>query len=337
VIFEVGRTGVITPVAIFDPVEIDGVVIQKATVFNMKEVREKGLKKGCEIIVYRANDVIPAVKEAVSGTGNGEINPPTHCPSCKSELIAAGDLIYCTNEECSAKAINRLIHFVSRNAMNIEGLSDKTIEQLIEHKFVTQPTDFYRLTKNQLLQLEGFSSKKSDNLLAAIEASKTPTLEAFLFSLGIRHAGAGTAERLVRRFGTLSAIASASYEDFVAVDDIGEVVATSLVNYFTDSNTKQMLSQFEKLGVKPLEPTPVNTENTPQGFTGLTFVITGTLSKPRKHFEDLIKNNGGAVSGSVSKKTSYLVVGEDAGSKLTKAQSLGVTVLNEEQFAEMVK
>jgi DNA ligase (NAD+) len=336
VVFQVGSSGVITPVAVFDTVEIDGVNIDHATLYNMGIIREKGLKQGCEVIVYRANDVIPNVKEAVAGTGEGEIKPPTSCPSCNGSITLKGDLMYCTNESCPARHESRFNYFVSRDAMNIEGLSEKTIRQLLERGLLKDFSDFYRLTKEDLLTLDGFSDRKATKLLQAVQASKTPTLEAFLFSLRMRHSGQGTAERLVKRFGTLSAIASASYEDFLAIDDIGEVVANSLFTYFSNPATKKLLADLEQLGVKPMEPTPVVKSETAQGFDGLTFVITGTLSKPRREIEDFIKGNGGNVSGSVSKKTSYLVCGEDAGSKLTKAQSLGVKVLNEAELEQMV-
>jgi DNA ligase (NAD+) len=331
---EVGRTGKITPLGYLEPVEIGGVTVTKATLNNYDDIRRKGLKLGAKVFIRRSNDVIPEIMGIVPGETGEEITPPTHCPECNSKLVQDGVHLYCKNHDgCPAQAIGKFIHFASREAMNIDTFSDKTAEQLFDAGLIRNSfVDLYTLDRNELLKLERFGERKADRLLAAIEESKTRPLEAFIFALGMRHSGKGTAERLLRYYNSIDEIANASVEDLMKIEDIGLSVAQSIYDYFHTEHNVQMIEGLKALGLTLVHEAPAVTGNQ---LAGNSFVLTGKVSRPRKEIENIIKENGGKVSSSISKNTNYLVAGEAAGSKLAKAQSLGVTVITEMQLYEM--
>lgn len=327
---ETGRTGKITPVAEFEPIEFDGVTVTRATLNNFDDIKRKGVKLDATIIVRRSNDVIPEVMGIVEGTGNGEIPLPTHCPSCDSPLEKDGVHLFCRNHtDCPAQSIGRFTHFASRDAMNIDTCSEKTVEQLYEAGLIKTFPDLYKLQAEDLVGLERFGKRKAEKLIDAIHASKTRPLSAVLYALGIRQVGLGTVERLLNRFASLDELIHASLDSLTSVDDVGDIVAKSIYDYFREPKHVALLEELASLGFTLHHELKEKTSNR---LEGKTFVITGTLSRPRKEIEGYIKENGGKTSGSVSKKTDYLVAGADAGSKLAKAESLSVAVVSEEEL-----
>ncbi|MGM2632373.1 NAD-dependent DNA ligase LigA [Bacillus cereus group sp. Bce040] len=335
VTWEVGRTGKLTPLAHLEPVDIGGTTVTKATLNNYDDILRKGVKVGAEVFVRRSNDVIPEIMGIVEGSEGTEIVPPTHCPECETVLIQDGAHLRCMNiDSCAAQSVGKFTHFASREAMNIDSFSEKTAEQLFEAGLIRNSfVDLYRLDRNELLKLDRFGERKADRLLAAIEESKSRTLEAFIYALGMRHSGKGTAERLLRYYNNIDDIANASVEDLMRIEDIGSSVAQSIYDYFRNERNLQMIEELKALGLTLTHVAAVSSGNQ---LEGNTFVITGKVSRPRKEIEAFIKEHGGKASGSISKNTNYLVAGEAAGSKLAKAQSLGVTVITEEQLYEMV-
>ncbi len=335
VTWEVGRTGKLTPLAHLEPVDIGGTTVTKATLNNYDDILRKGVKVGAEVFVRRSNDVIPEIMGIVEGSEGTEIVPPTHCPECETVLIQDGAHLRCMNiDSCAAQSVGKFTHFASREAMNIDSFSEKTAEQLFEAGLIRNSfVDLYRLDRNELLKLDRFGERKADRLLAAIEESKSRTLEAFIYALGMRHSGKGTAERLLRYYNNIDDIANASVEDLMRIEDIGSSVAQSIYDYFHNERNLQMIEELKALGLTLTHVAAVSSGNQ---LEGNTFVITGKVSRPRKEIEAFIKEHGGKASGSISKNTNYLVAGEAAGSKLAKAQSLGVTVITEEQLYEMV-
>jgi DNA ligase (NAD+) len=329
---QVGRTGKISPLGHIEPVDIGGVTVTKATLNNYDDIKRKGLKLGARVFIRRSNDVIPEIMGIVPGETGEEILPPTECPECGSRLVNDGVHLYCKNHEfCPAQQIGKIIHFGSREAMNIDTFSEKTAEQLWDANLLRTVVDLYKLKKEDLVDLERFGERKAEKLLAAIEESKKRPLEAFLYGLGIRHAGKGTVERMLRYYTTLDEIMNLSIEQLCEIEDVGDVVAESIYYYFREPKTVQMINELKSLGV---EMKGTEKQVSSDKFEGKTFVITGSMpsGKSRKDIENYIKENGGKTSGSVSKKTSYVVAGDDAGSKLEKAESLGVTVLSEEEL-----
>ncbi|MFQ3670293.1 MAG: NAD-dependent DNA ligase LigA [Verrucomicrobiia bacterium] len=334
VTFQVGRTGVITPVAELEPVLLSGTTVARATLHNFEEIQRKGLHLGDWVTVEKAGEIIPAVV-GVDATrrepGAIPIQPPERCPVCSEGAPVAweGAFLRCLHTQCPAQLKRRILHFASRGAMDIDGLGEAMVDQLVNAGLVTRLDDLYRLHRDHLLQLERTGNKSADNLLAAIERSKHRPLWRFLFGLGIPHVGASAARALEQAFGTLDHVAGADLEAFKKVPDVGEVVGASLVDFFSDSQTQLLLQNLKELGVSPTpgQVTPAGT-----AFAGLKFVITGTLSKPRETFAERIRALGGEVVSSVSKKTNYLLAGDHAGSKLDKAQALGVKVLSETDF-----
>jgi DNA ligase (NAD+) len=329
---QVGRTGKISPLGHIEPVDIGGVTVTKATLNNYDDIKRKGLKLGARVFIRRSNDVIPEIMGIVPGETGEEILPPTECPECGSRLVNDGVHLYCKNHEfCPAQQIGKIIHFGSREAMNIDTFSEKTAEQLWDANLLRTVVDLYKLKKEDLVDLERFGERKAEKLLAAIEESKKRPLEAFLYGLGIRHAGKGTVERMLRYHTTLEEIMNLSIEQLCEIEDVGDVVAESIYYYFREPKTVQMINELKSLGV---EMKGTEKQVSSDKFEGKTFVITGSMpsGKSRKDIENYIKENGGKTSGSVSKKTSYVVAGDDAGSKLEKAESLGVTVLSEEEL-----
>ncbi|MBN6889976.1 DNA ligase (NAD+) [Cytobacillus horneckiae] len=338
----VGRTGVVTPTALLEPVKVAGSTVQRASLHNEDLIREKDIKIGDYVVIKKAGDIIPEVVNVLLERRTGdevEFNMPTHCPECESELVRLEEevALRCINPKCPAQIREGLIHFVSRNAMNIDGLGEKVISQLFSEKLIEDVADLYKLTYEQLIQLERMGEKSVNNLLSAIEASKQNSLERLLFGLGIRHVGAKAAKTLAQTFENMEALQNATLEDLIAINEIGEKMADSVVTYFDQEEADELIAELKEYGVN-LEykgPKPVIAEESDSVFAGKTVVLTGKLEKlSRNEAKEKIEALGGKVSGSVSKKTDYVIAGEDAGSKLTKAGELGVTVWDEEKLIE---
>ena len=331
---QVGRTGAITPVARLAPVSVGGVTVTNATLHNEDEVRRKDIRVGDTVIVRRAGDVIPEVVANVPERRPADAQEflmPAHCPVCGSPIVRLEEeaIARCSGGwiKCAAQRKGGLLHFVSRRAMDIEGLGEQLVEQLVDRHVITTPADFYKLGLTALSELERMAQKSAQNVLDALEKSKSTTLARFIYALGIRHVGESTAKELARHFGSLDALLEASEEQILAVNDIGPVVAHSLLGFLGDPLNRELIAQLRAAGLHWQESEP---GHKPQAFAGKTFVLTGTLPKlKREEATEMIEAAGGKVAGSVSKKTSYVVAGEDAGSKLVKAQELGITILDE--------
>ena len=332
VTWELGRTGKLTPLAHLEPVDFYGVTVRKATLNNWGDIQRKRVAIGAPVWIRRSNDVIPEIMGRVGEPGEGEadIEKPTHCPACGSELVERGAHLFCMNRQsCKPQSVARISHFASRDAMDIEGFSEKTAIQLYDQMAVRDPADLYRLTMEDVLALDGFKQKKAANLMAALKKSKDCTLDAFLFAVGIPNVGRKTARDLANAFGTLDKVAAATQEELVALPDIGDIVAQSVVEFFSFEENRQMIQRLLDAGVNPQEAAG-KTEGV---FTGMSIVVTGTLpTLSRKDAEELIRQNGGTAATSVSKKTAFVVAGEAAGSKLTKAQSLDIEVIDEDEL-----
>ena len=336
VVWQVGRTGRVTPIAVLQPVELAGATVSRATLNNVDDIRRKNLFKNATVFVRRSNEVIPEVMGLAQKHNNSsKIIPPSLCPVCSSALIQKGPLLFCPNHfGCSAQVVDRLTNFASRNAMNIEGLSDKTIQAFYDKLGVRELGDLYKLTKPQLLSLDKFKDKKADNILSSLEKSKNVDLAKFVFSLGIEEVGQKTAKDLAKHFKTLQNLQKANEEELLQVDDIGPVIAKNIFLFFEDKNNLKEIADLLAQGVLVQEQ---KNQTASQIFAGKTFVLTGALSKPRKEVEALIESHGGKCSSSVSKKTDYVLAGEEAGSKLDKAKELGVKVLDEQEFLKMLQ
>ena len=333
---QVGRTGAVTPTAEFDPIELAGTTVSRATLHNQDFITQLGVNIGDTIVVRKAGDIIP---EVIGVRNHPKDKPayvmPTHCPSCGTLLVRDPEVaaIRCPNISCPAQILRSLIHFCSRSAMDIEGLGEAACELLLQQGLAKTPADLYRLTKDDLMRLEGFQTKKAENILAALEKSKQNELGALLFGLGIRNIGEKAAKLLAARFGTLQAVEKATREELLSIDGFGEIMAESVLQYFADENNRKLCDDLLSLGLRPWVPRQASA-----ALAGMTFVVTGTLpGYSRDEIENLIEKNGGKAAGSVSKKTSYVVAGEAAGSKLAKAQSLGVPVLTEQQLLELIE
>lgn len=337
----VGRTGQVTPNAILEPVILQGSKIRKATLHNEDYIKEKDIRIRDTVAIIKAGDVIPRVEKVIKErrTGNEEefIMPDT-CPICNSKLIKKEAAYYCVNDECEKKQIEKLIHYVSRDALNIEGLGDAIIEDFYNLKYITNITDIYKLKKyrDELMELEGYGKKSIDKLLDNIELSKKASLEKFLFALGIRYVGQKTAKILAENYKNIDNIINTDYDSLYSIKDIGEVIAKSVYDYFKNDNN---LKQIEKLKEYNVNMNYIDTkEESNSNFLDKTFVLTGSLEKlTRKEATSMIENVGGKVTGSVSKNTSIVVVGKDPGSKYEKAIELGITIWNEEEFINNLK
>ncbi|RJG24757.1 NAD-dependent DNA ligase LigA [Paenibacillus thiaminolyticus] len=333
--WEVGRTGKITPVARVEPVELAGVTVQNCTLNNVGDIERKNLKYalGSRVFIRRSNDVIPEILGKVTEEQDGEeIVYPTHCPSCGSELEMRGAHLFCNNKlNCRPQIVGRIVHFASRDAMDIETFSIMTAEQIYNELDVHDPSDLYTLTFDQLVGLNRFGEKKANNLLQAIEASKTRDLSAFLFALGIPNTGKTTTRALAEHFGTLEGVMNATQEELISVPDVGDIVADSIVSFFEDEVNKTSVKRLLEFGVRPQpieKPRPVSTDSF---FYGKTVVLTGTLHlMTREEATAKLEVCGAKVTGSVSKKTDLVVAGEKAGSKLAKAEQLGIPVITDE-------
>ena len=336
VTWELGRTGKLTPVAHLTPVDIGGVTVQNATLNNYDDILRKKVAVGCEVWIRRSNDVIPEIMGRVGELGPDErpIEPPTVCPACGETLERRGAHLFCMNRKtCKPQAVARLSHFASRNAMDIDTFSDKTAELLYDRLGLRDCADLYSLTANDLLVLDGFKQKRAENLIAAIEKSRHCALDAFLFALGIPNVGRKTAKDLADRFRSLDALKAASQEELTAIPDVGEIVAASITEYFSFPENNQMIQRLLDAGVSPVYESTVQSH----ALDGMTIVVTGTLpTLSRDEAEALIAAHGGKPSGSVSKKTAYVLAGEKAGSKLAKAETLGIPVIDEARFREMI-
>lgn len=340
IICQVGRTGAITPMAILEPVKVAGSTISKTTLHNEDFIKEKDLKIGDRVIIQKAGDVIPEVVEAVKSKRTGkekEFIMPKVCPVCGAPTIREdGEAVTrCTGIECSAKALRNIVHFASKEGMEIDGLGYSIIEQLLDKKLINNIADIYSLKLEDVASLKKNGKKFAQNLIDAIEKSKSNDLFKLITGLGIRHIGAKSAKNLARKFRTMNNLMNASIEELSVQNDVGEITAKSIYEFFREEQSIDLINKLKLAGVN-MES--LEEENTDNRFEGKTFVLTGALSKySRDEASDIIEKLGGKTSGSVSKKTSYVLAGEDAGSKLTKAQNLGVTVITEEEFEEMIK
>lgn len=336
---QVGRTGAITPVAHLQPVTVSGVRVSRASLHNWDEIARLDIRVGDHVIVERAGDVIPDVVKVLTEKRTGQerrIPLPTECPECHAAVQKKpGEVVpRCKNPRCPAQAIESLKHFVSRDAMDIESLGEKQLSQLLAAGKIKDPADLYRLDKNDLFAMERMGDTLADKLLRSIEASKKQPLSRLLNGLGIRHVGRNTAKLLAKRFASLDELAKCSLEQLLAIHEIGDKVAESIIDYFSNPEKKLMLEKLQNAGVKPLGEVVIEQDGP---LTGKTFVITGTLSKwSRKEAEELVEKAGGRAAGSVSKKTDYVLAGENAGSKLAKAEKLGVEIVDEATFAQLV-
>ena len=333
--WEVGRTGKLTPRASFDPVELAGATIRHATLNNFDDIQRKRVGIGSRVFIRRSNDVIPEILSAVEGdVPERQVEKPTVCPACGAHVEHRGVHLYCTNSlSCAPQIAGRLAHYASRDAMDIDTFSEKTAALFVEELKLKSIPDLYDLGPQDYMGLQGFGERRINNLMAAIERSKDCTLGAFIFAIGIPNVGAKTAKDLARRFGTIEALRSATVEQLAEVPDVGEIVARSIVEFFADPSIATQVDRLLAHGVKP-RPEEVQQDSP---ISGKTIVVTGTLEKlDRRQAEALIESLGGKAAGSVSKKTDYVLAGESAGSKLTKARELGVRVLNEQEFFELI-
>ena len=341
IVWRVGRTGVLTPTAVLTPVKLSGSVVSRATLHNEDFIREKGICIGDRVIINKAGEIIPEVLRVVESKRTGEETPvviPAECPECgwKVERQGSEAAIRCTNPHCPALGREGLIHFVSRDAMNIEGCGPSVINQLIDNELVRDAADLYSLQKEDLLKLERMGEKSADNLLKAIEASKENELDKLLFGLGIRHVGAKVARILAEEFGTVKKLLETEPEQLAAIRDIGDKIAESVVTWLSVPTNVDLLERLEKAGLKMEFAVRAKSESNP--FFGKTLVFTGTLpTLGRAEAQTMAQDVGAKVSGSVSKKTDFVVAGAEAGSKLEKAEKLGVTVIDEATFLQMIK
>ena len=334
--WNIGRSGRVAPVAILEPVELAGVTVKRATLNNMDDIIRKGVRIGADVFVRRSNDVIPEIMGVVKDTlkGSKEIKPPVLCPACGSHVILDGAHYFCENTlSCKPQMVKSIVHYASREAMNIAGFSEKTAEQLFEKLNIKSISDLYKLKKEDLLTLEKFGEKKAQNLLDAIENSKAPELHAFIYALGIPNVGVKTAKDLAKEFKSLDALKEANIDDLTKVSDIGDIVAKSIMEFFKEDKVLSIIKELLELGVKPhYEEAQIEESK----FSGKTVVVTGTLENySRTSIKETLELLGAKVSGSVSKKTDYVIAGAEAGSKLTKALDLGITVLSEEDFEKI--
>ncbi len=335
--WNVGRSGRVSPTAILEPVDLAGATVRRATLNNMEDIQRKNVRIGAEVFVRRSNDVIPEIMGVTEESlkDSIEITPPEHCPACGGHVYLEGAHYFCENTlSCKPQMVKTIVHYASRSAMNIEGFSEKTAEQLFEKLDIKSVSDLYRLKKEELLTLDKFGDKKADNLLKAVEKSKDCKLEAFIYALGIPNVGEKTASDLVKRFKTLEAIKKATFEELLEVQDIGDIVANSIVDFFKEERVISIIQELLDLGVKPHYQETAVVEN---AFQGKTVVVTGSLKNySRSGIKEKLEALGAKVAGSVSKKTNYVIVGEDAGSKYEKAKELNIPILSEEDFEKML-
>ncbi len=340
VIVQVGRTGVLTPVAVLRPVAVAGTTVSRATLHNFDEIKRLGIKVGDTVIIQKAGDIIPEVVKVIENLRTGQektINLPSKCPVCGAAVVKpAGEVnFYCSNKQCFAKQQEQLYHFVSKNAFDIAGLGPKIIDQLIEEGLIEDAADIFALTTGDLEPLDRFADKSASNLIRSINQAKKISLSRFIYALGIRHVGEQTALALAERFGSLNKIQSASQADLTNVNDIGMVVAKSIYEYFHQPKNLKLLTKLLASGIK-IEKNKITV--TGKKLAGKVFVLTGTLTNlTRDQAKEKIRQYGGRISSSVSKQTDYVVAGDEPGSKYTRAEKLGIKILSEQEFFDLVK
>ncbi len=336
IIIQVGRTGALTPIAVLEPVLVAGTTVSRATLHNADEIERLDVRVGDTVIIQKAGDIIPDIVQVLPKLRPAKSRAfvfPQKCPICRQSVIRPAKEVayYCTNKQCFARQIQGLIHFVSKKALNIDGLGDKIVEQLMQAGLVTKAADFFSLRQTDLESLPRFGSKSAENIIKAIAQAKKQPLSRLIYALGIRHVGEETARQLADHFGSLAKLEQGSLQQFQSVPDIGPVVAESLWNWFQTPSHRESLQALQKvLIVEKSKPV------TNQKLHGKTFVITGTLSQPREEMATQIRQLGGKVATSVSSQTDYLVAGDDPGSKLIKAQNLGVKILDEASLAKLL-
>ncbi len=340
IICQVGRTGVITPMAILEPVKVAGSTISKTTLHNEDFIKEKDIRVGDTVLIQKAGDVIPEIVKVLTERRTGEEKPfemPKNCPVCGAEAKReeGESAIRCTGIECPAKLYRNLIHFVSREAMNIDGLGENIIQRLLDRNLISNIADIYDLKFEDIASLKKNGKKFAQNLVDSIENSKNNDLNRLITALGIRHVGNKAAKVLAKKYRNIENLAKADAVELQEIADVGEIMANSIVEFFSQEQTKDLIKRLKGAGVNTEY---LKEESSDNRFEGKVFVVTGTLERyTRKEVEDLIENMGGKVSSSVSKKTDYLLAGEEAGSKLTKAQSLGTKIITEKEFTDMIK
>ncbi|MEI3336857.1 MAG: NAD-dependent DNA ligase LigA [Clostridium sp.] len=335
--WNVGRSGRVGPTALLEPIELAGVTVKRATLNNMDDIKRKGVRIGAEVFVRRSNDVIPEIMGVVpeSLEGSEEIKAPKVCPACGSHLVLDGAHYFCENTlSCKPQLVKSIVHYASREAMNIAGFSEKTAEQLFEKLNIKSISDLYKLNKEELMTLEKFGEKKAQNLLDAIEKSKDCELYAFIYALGIPNVGAKTAKDLVKKFKSLEGLKKATLGELVEVSDVGDIIAECVYEFFREEKVLNTINELLNLGVNPKYEEQEVTESL---FKGKTVVVTGSLEDyTRISIKEKFESLGAKVSGSVSKKTDYVLAGEEAGSKLKKAEELGIKIISEKEFKMMI-
>ncbi len=340
IVIQVGRTGVLTPNAVLEPVKIAGSTVSRATLHNLNYIRERDIRIGDTVVIHKAGDIIPEVSKINLSKRPADVKifkMPDRCPSCKEEIFhEESEIDYrCTNADCPAQLLRNIEHFASKSAMDIDGMGPGVIKLLYDNGLLNSITDIYRLKKEQIVSLERMGEKSADNLLDAIERSKEAGLARFLYSLGIRQVGEVAAEALAKKYKNIDAFFSVTKEDLITIDDIGEISADYIVNFFSHSKTKEMIEQLKSFGIVTEYQAE---EQMADIFNGATFVLTGKLpTMSRDEAGRLIESYGGKISSSVSKKTDYVLAGDDAGSKLTKAEQLGIKIIDEEQLKKMIE
>ncbi|MBY6931569.1 NAD-dependent DNA ligase LigA [Clostridium botulinum] len=335
--WNVGRSGRIGPTAILEPVELAGVTVKRATLNNMDDIKRKGVRIGADVFIRRSNDVIPEIMGTLENTleNSEEIFPPTECPACGSHVVLNGAHYFCENTlSCKPQLVKTIVHYASRDAMNIAGFSEKTAEHLFEKLNIKSISDLYKLKKEDLINLEKFGDKKAENLLNAVEGSKECKLYSFIYALGIPNVGVKTAKDIVNKFKSIDGLKNATFEELVSVQDVGDIVAQDIIEFFKEEKVISTIDELLSLGVNPIFDEVKIVESI---FKDKTVVATGTLQNySRTEIKTKLESLGAKVSGSVSKKTDYVIAGESAGSKLTKAEELGVEVISEEEFEKML-
>ena len=335
VIWQVGRTGKLTPLALLDPVELGGATVSRATLNNFGDIQRKDVKIGSRVLVRRSNEVIPEILGATEHFAHSaEVQKPNECPSCGGEVKEVGAHLFCTRADCRDRVIAKLDHYAGKNAMDIDGFSESTAAVLYDKKEVRWFSDLYKLTADDLADLDGFKRKKIDNLLTAIEKSKAPKLDAFLFAIGVEGVGRVAAKALSKKFKSLENLQKATVDELLALDDVGDITAKAISAYFADETNREELARLQEVGV-----CPVLEEAVAEGiFTGEAVVLTGSLSSfKRSEAQKLIEERGGVCQSSVTAKTTLVIAGEEAGSKLEKAKKLGVKIIDEAAFKEMLE
>lgn len=338
---QVGRTGVLTPLAILDTVRIAGSNVSKATLHNMDYIKDKDIRIGDTVVVQKAGDIIPAVVEVIKEDRSGnekEFHMPDRCIECGAAVVREeGEAAYrCTGVNCPAQRFRNIVHFVSRDAMNIDGLGPSIIEQMLDRNLIETAADLYYLKPESIADMDKLGEKSANNLIESLERSKTNPLYRLIFGLGIRHIGEKAAKLIANRYKTIDNLKKASVEELTAINDIGEKMAVSVVEFFSEPQNEEFLKKLEEAGVKCVDDSEENTVDS--RFEGKVFVLTGTLEKyKRSEASSIIESMGGKTSSSVSKKTDYVLAGTEAGSKLEKAEKLGVTVITESEFDDMIK